>query len=214
MKVTACKQQIKHTERVSVFVDSKYAFSLTLDQLIEARIKVGQDIDEQTIAKLKKWSQDGKLRAKAMNWVFLRPRSVKELRDYLKRTTYRSKTSSEKGEVSEEAAQMIIEEFTRRSWVDDLQFAQWWVGRSSRKSKSRSFLRAELQSKGVDRKVVDELLVERNEMYTLKELVDTLSKKSKYQERDRLMRYLVSKGFSYSSIVEVLADGSTENDGC
>ena len=214
MKVTACKQQIKHTERVSVFIDGKYAFSLMLDQLLEARLKVGQDIDEPEIAKLKKWSQDGKLRAKAMNWVFLRPRSVKELRDYLKRTTYRSKTSSEKGEVSEEAAQMIIEEFTRRLWVDDLQFAQWWVGRSSRKSKSRSFLRSELQSKGIDRQVVNELLVERNEMDTLKELVGTLSKKPKYQERDRLLRYLIGKGFSYSSITEALADGSAEKDGC
>jgi hypothetical protein len=33
MKITAIKQQVKNPERVSIFVDGKYEFSLSLDEL-------------------------------------------------------------------------------------------------------------------------------------------------------------------------------------
>jgi hypothetical protein len=33
MKITAIKQQVKNPERVSVFIDEKYEFSLSLDEL-------------------------------------------------------------------------------------------------------------------------------------------------------------------------------------
>ena len=35
MKITAIKAQVKNPERVSIFVDDKYSFSLSLDELVE-----------------------------------------------------------------------------------------------------------------------------------------------------------------------------------
>jgi regulatory protein len=213
MKITAIKQQVRNPERVSLYIEGKYSVSLTMSQLLEQQLKIGTEIDEPKLAELKKASADGKLRAKAMNWVFLRPRSTKELRDYLRRLSYSGAKSEQRNSLSSDTVQHIIDDFTGRKWVDDEVFAEWWVGRSSRKTKSISFLRSELSLKGIDREVINDLLKENDEMATLAQLVAKLSVKTKYQDKDRLKRFLVSKGFSYSSIVEALADGIDESDG-
>ena len=46
MKITALKQQIKNPERVSIFVDEKYAFSLSLDELVKYKLKNGDELSE------------------------------------------------------------------------------------------------------------------------------------------------------------------------
>ena len=212
MKITALKQQVRDQNRVSIYLDGKYSVSLTLSQLLEQGLKVGNELSEHEVTALKTKSADGKLRTKAMNWVFLRSRSVKELRDYLKRTSYPSSRSSQKTPVSTETSQSIVDDFLRRGWVDDTVFAQWWVGRSSRKNKSTSFLRSELMSKGVDRDIITEVLSESDDLGVLSELVAKLSIKPKYADKTKLMRYLVGKGFSYSSVKEALADGADESE--
>jgi len=211
MIISALKQQVRDQNRVSIYLDGKYTVSLTMSQLLEQGLKVGAELSDQDIVGLKTKSTDGKLRTKAMNWVFLRARSVKELRDYLKRTSYPSSKNSQKMPVSPETSQFIVDDFTRRGWVDDTVFAQWWVGRSSRKNKSTSFLRSELMSKGIDRDTITVTLSESDDSAVLSELVAKLSIKSKYADKQKLMRYLVGKGFSYSSVREALRLGADES---
>jgi regulatory protein len=212
MKITALKQQVKNPNRVSIYIDEAYAFSLTTDQLLEERLRLSTELDEKRLRELKIKSVDGKLRIKAMNWVFLRPRSTKELRDYLSRTSYRSKTQhANKIAASPEAASLIVEDFIRRKWVDDEAFTRWWIERSSRKSTSLSHLRSELMLKGIDRQTIADVLGDRSDSDALRQLIKKLSAKTKYKEKEKLMRYLVSKGYSYSSVTDALADGSVDN---
>jgi hypothetical protein len=60
MKITSIKQQVKNPERVSIFVDDQYAFSLSLDELVREKLKNNQEIDQAELKKLKKLSEDGK----------------------------------------------------------------------------------------------------------------------------------------------------------
>jgi regulatory protein len=203
MFITAIKQQQRDSERVSLYLDGKYAFSLTLSQLVSEKLKVGIAIDEQRLAGLIQSSQNEKLRLKAMNWTFLRPRSTYELRQYLKR--------QQRTKQLEASTDWIVDDFVKRSWVDDVQFAKWWVGRSSRKSKSQTALRSELAAKGIDREIISEVLEVGSDNSVLPELITSLRKKSRYQDDERLMRYLAGKGFHYSSIVEALALGDGES---
>ncbi|HKX24619.1 MAG TPA: hypothetical protein VJM46_05260, partial [Candidatus Saccharimonadales bacterium] len=83
MRITAIKAQVKNTERVSVYLDGKYSFSLTQNQLLELKIHSGMDLTEQELEDLKKASDYGKLLERSMNYVMIRPRSIRELRDYL-----------------------------------------------------------------------------------------------------------------------------------
>src|SRR5581483_5563795 len=94
MKITALKQQIKNPERVSVFVDGKYEFSLSLDELLRERLKKDTELDKAKVKKLKKTSADGKLRMRSMEWLLNRPRSIREFKEYL----YRKKAEPEQVE--------------------------------------------------------------------------------------------------------------------
>src|SRR5687768_12514323 len=85
MKITSIKQQVKNPERVSVFVDEKYAFSLSLDELLKYKIKKDDEIDKAQLKKFKKISDDGKLRGRALEWLLNRPHSIREFKDYLYR---------------------------------------------------------------------------------------------------------------------------------
>ena len=83
MKLTAIKQQVKNPDRVSIFVDGQYSFSLSLDELLSQKLKTNIEIDEPRLKQLKQVSADGKLRLRAMEWVLNRPRSIREFRDYM-----------------------------------------------------------------------------------------------------------------------------------
>ncbi len=213
MKITALKQQIKNPDRVSIYLDGKYSFSLTLNQVVAEKIKSGLELDDDRLGLLKQKSTDEKLRLKAMNWTLQRPHSVRELRDYLKRVVYAQskKTQNRPTDDSKNASEEIVNEFSKRGWVDDEAFAKWWVERSSRASRSTSHLKSELMLKGVNREIISEVLSEREDDGLLSELVAKLKLKAKYQDEQKLMRYLVGKGFSYSSVREALKLGADES---
>ena len=52
---------------------------------VDFKLKVGLVLTEERLAELKKASEFGKLYQRALEWVLVRPRSEREVRDYLKR---------------------------------------------------------------------------------------------------------------------------------
>ena len=90
-RITNLKQGVKNPERVNVFVDGVFSFSLDVAQVVDFKLKVGQEISEEKLAELKKASEFGKMYQRTLEWVLIRPRSVRETKDYLIR---KLKTSS------------------------------------------------------------------------------------------------------------------------
>src|SRR3990167_6484120 len=147
MRITAIRSQVKNPERVSVFVDSKYAFSLSLNELLDEKLKQGNELDEADVKRLKKISADGKLRARALEWILNRQRSIREFRDYM----YRKKAEPE-------LTQDLIKQFLDRGYLDEQKFGQWLVELLGRRGKSNRAIRSELFKKGIDRELVDEIM--------------------------------------------------------
>jgi regulatory protein len=195
--ITAITEQLKNPERVNIFIDGKYSFSLTLDEILAEKIKRGLVIDESRLKNLKKLSDEGKLRAKALNWVMLRPHSERELRDYL----FRKKAEKEFAEV-------LVEEFEIKKYISDHDFAIWWADQRKSSGRSNRFIRSELVKKGVAREIIDEVMSEtaNDEEERLKELVAKKAKLSRYQDKTKLMQYLVRQGFGYDDIKRVISE--------
>lgn len=203
MKISSIKQQIKNPERVSLFVDEKYSFSLSLDELIKYKLKKDDELSEGDLKKLKKISEDGKLRMRALEWLLNRPHSIREFKDYM----YRKKADPELTET-------LITEFSQKKYLDDRKFGSWFVELQTRRGKSNRGLSAELFKKGISREIVDELLEEEagDEGIRLKILIEKKSKLPKYQKDPlKLAKYLTSQGFSYSMIKEALAINRPED---
>jgi regulatory protein len=92
MIITAITLQAHDNNRVNVFVDGVYQFSLDVFQLTELGLKVGYECDATKLASLKQESEFSKVYGRALEYCMMQPHSKKEVRDYLYRKTKTSKT--------------------------------------------------------------------------------------------------------------------------
>lgn len=203
MRITAIKAQVKNTERVSVYLDGKYSFSLSQNQLLEFKIHSGMELSEQELEDLKKASDYGKLLERTMNYVMIRPRSIREVRDYL----WRKKADPE-------MADKIVTKLESRGYLGDASFARSWVrARQLTKPVSKRRLTAELIQKGVTSDLIQQALGgddESEDAYDETEALRTIiikkRKQARYQDEQKLMQYLARQGFGYDLIKSTLAE--------
>ena len=196
MKITALKQQVKNPGRVSIFVNEKYSFSLTINQVADYGVKKDLEISEAELKNFKKMSEDGKLAARALEWVLNRPHSVREFKDYM----YRKKAEPE-------LAGKLIEEFGAKGYLNDEAYGRWLIELRARTGKSNRAMSAELFAKGLDREVIGQILEEQeaSEAERLRVLVAKKRPLSRYKNDDpKLIKYLTSQGFSYDLVRQEL----------
>lgn len=194
MKITAIKQQQKRSDRYSIFIDDKYAFSLSESGLIESRLVSGQELSSAELADLKKTAGLDKAFGLALRYVAIRPRSEGELADYFRRK-----------QIDQAMAAQIVERLRRSGLVDDLAFARAWVvNRRLLKSVSKRRLQLELRQKRVSQEVVSQVLTEdeSDDKQALRQLIE--KKRSRYPEQQKLMQYLARQGFNFDDIKSAL----------
>lgn len=203
MKVTAIKQQVKLQGRYSIFVDEKYAFSLSEGALLDAKIYVGNELDEEQVKAYKKLSADDKAYNLTLAYVARRMRSQWELQDYFRRKGY-----------DEEVAKQILEKLERFGYVNDETFARSWVeNRRLLKPTSKRKLTQELRQKRIADSIIDKVLSEdeADELAVLRALVEKKRHQTKYSDNLKLMQYLAGQGFGYGDIKAVLGEQADDN---
>ncbi|OGG14401.1 hypothetical protein A2875_01215 [Candidatus Gottesmanbacteria bacterium RIFCSPHIGHO2_01_FULL_46_14] len=135
---------------------------------------------------MKSEGQYQKLLDGSFRFISFRPRSEKEIREYLHK---KSTSLSEK----------ITERLRELGYVDDVKFAQWWIGaRQGRKPKGKKLIMYELLSKGVARDIIEQVLsseIENQEDLAKKALQ---SKAKTIQDKKKLMDFLLRRGFDGS----------------
>jgi regulatory protein len=207
MKITAISVQARDKDRVNVSVDGKYRLSLDILQLSDLGIKIGNEYTEAEMKALEDESQFGKLYARTLEYSLMRPRSQREVKDYLYRKTRdsRTKLGAVKKGVSVQLTERVFERLGKKGYIDDEKFATFWIeNRNQRKGSSMRKLSAELSAKGVDRTIIERLLSETDRKDT-SELQKIIAKKrSRYDDEQKFMAYLARQGFSYDDIKEAL----------
>ena len=222
--ITNLKQGVKNPNRVNVFVNSKYALSLDVAQVVDLGVKVGLEISEDELEEFKKASEYGKLYQRTLEWVLVRPRSVRETRDYLSKKLKTSSSDSllrarrygaqslvplpvgrvQSSEDILELSENIIQKLLDKKYLDDYKFAEWYVeNRFVKKGISKKRLKIELMKKGVAREIVDEVIDDRDDEEEIRKVI--AKKRAKYDD-EKLMGYLVRQGFSYDLVKQVLSD--------
>lgn len=196
MKITAIKSQVKREGRYSIFVDDKYAFSLSAEGLLDAHLVTGQELSQVDVTDYKRLSQEDKAYNLALAYVARRMRSEGELRDYFRRKQY-----------APELAEQLLIKLRRLRFVDDAEFARRWVENRRRlKATSTKKLRLELRQKKVNSEVVQTVLAEdeTDEHQLLRDLVEKKRRITRYQDDQKLMMYLARQGFTYDDIKAAL----------
>jgi regulatory protein len=196
MKITSITQQKKNTSRYNIFVDGKYSFSLTDVQLLDLGIKKNQELTSSDLQLYEKASSDGKIRQRALEWTLNRPRSTSELRLYLIKKA-----------IDPDQKDQIINDFRAKKYIDDERFAQWWADLRLAKNHSIRAIQYELKTKGIDTETISgiESLNEHSGADSLRAVIAKKSSNNRYRDdKQKLTRYLIGKGFQYGDIKKAL----------
>jgi len=216
MKITGLKAQVRDINRVNVFVDGAYSFSLDITQVAELGIRVGKEYTEEQLAELEDESQFGKLYTRALEYVLTRPRSQREMRNYLYRKTRDApmKNGLMRKGVSKELTERVFDRLEAKGYLDDEKFTRFWVeNRNLRKGISQRKLQSELAAKGVNRAVVDRV-IDQGDRLDGDEIKKIIAKKAvRYSDEQKLIAYLMRQGFSYDSIKEALRALKEDEEG-
>lgn len=198
MKITAIKQQEKRSDRYSIFVDGKYAFSLSETALLESKLASGQELSKEEVKKYKQISADDKLYGQALRYVAMRPRTKWEVEFYLQRK-----------KASPPLVEKILNKLTNVDLINDLIYARAFVkDRQLLRPTSRRKLVAELRKKRVASEIIDKVVSQNDisDQAALREVIKSKRRQTKYQEDLKLMQYLARQGFSYEDVKSTLAE--------
>lgn len=197
--ISAIKQQ-KNKNRVSIYLDGKFGFGIDLENYVKLNLKVEQNLSEEEIEKIKNTADFVKVFNNLLRFVTLRPRSKKEILDWLKRK-----------KVPESFHNRLFTKLNRLDLIGDEKFARWWVGqRLAFRPKSQRIMKQELRMKGINREIVEKVLAETkiDEGKIAKSLLDKKEYRWKklvgLKKKKKMAEFLARKGFGWGVIREAL----------
>jgi len=197
MKITKITAQVKQQGRYSVFVDEKYAFSLSSTALLDSHLVPGQELTADEVKNWEQASADDKALGRALQYTMIRPRSRWEMETYLKRK-----------KASPALTESILNKLSNLRMLNDVEFARSWVAsRRLLRPTSMRKLQQELRAKRVADEVIRQVLGEdeTDEHDVLKEIIAKKRQLTKYKGNNlKLMQYLAGQGFSYGDIKTAL----------
>lgn len=195
--ITKISPQVKRDGYYNIYINDKYELSLSELDLVSFQLKTNQTIDEKKLEELKGAQSRSKSYNFAIRYLALRPRSVKEVKDYL---------LVRKGFL-EKDVNYTIEKLINEKYLNDYDFAEMWVrNRMLLSPKSDKVLRMELIKKGIENSIIDEVvggLDDEEKKHALENIIEKKLRQSKYHDKQKLTEYLSRQGYDYGLIKKV-----------
>ncbi len=198
MKITDIKPQVKNPNRYSIFLDRKYSFSLSADELLNQHLAVGMELESTTLKELNNTAKVDKAYMQVLNLLARRPRSVWEVEQYL-----------EKKSIEHNTVTKIVNKLKKNELLNDTKFAESWVSnRRLLKNVSKKRLEQELYQKRISNQIISKVLSEDDvtDLDVLQELITRKLKQTRYKDKQKLMAYLIRQGFNYNDVKQVILD--------
>ncbi len=227
MIITKLTPGVHDSNRVNIFVDGRFNFSLNIAQVVDLGIKVNQQVTPEQLKKYRQASEFGKLYQSTLEWLLARPRSIFETRQHLKQRLMKRKIinrrivqeraqnhNAKRKELplfTEEDIEAVIARLKERSYLDDERFARYFLeNRNVARGVSNKKLRLDLQKKGIDKKLIEQLMAE-NIRSDDEEIKKIIAKKAKKYDRNQLIAYLVRHGFGYQLAQDAVDEMDLQN---
>ncbi|MDK1724740.1 recombination regulator RecX [Dellaglioa algida] len=207
-KITKITTQ-KRVGRYNVFIDEKYAFPIGEEVLISFHLAKGMELDDALIKQIADADDRSKAYSKALNYLSTQMRTVKEIKDYLK-----------KHEITEDAIEETIEKLYEFRLVNNLEYAKSYVRTMMHTSdKGPAVIRQKLRLKGVAVESIDEALEEfpvdeqlENGIKVAEKLVKHYHDQSFRNLINKVRQALMTKGFKSDEVSQIMDNLELEMD--
>ena len=194
--ITDIKIAKGNKKRQHIYIDNEFICTVDDFTAFKNHLKVGLEIDRATLEQITLESESSTAFERAIDLISNTPKTKKQIKDYLYNKGYMPAVVNS-----------VIDKMLEYHYLDDSQYAKMYVDAYKQKF-GKQKLRFNLQAKGVDKQIIDEVL---DELEPQEDAVFTLAKKylkNKEPTRenlDKLARHLVSKGFSWNDISPVIS---------
>lgn len=199
MKITDVAVQQKNKNRVSVYADGEYCFSLDGADALRLGVKVGVEISQKDLETYNLESNLSKAKEKAFDIVTRKAVTEKELRDKLRDKGY-DKTICD----------IVISTMQEYNYINDADYCERFFEYSVSKGWGRSKIKFELKRRGVEDDVISTALdgfcdnpVER--IHNILSVKFAGVDLNDFKQKQRVIRFFASRGFDFDSISSALS---------
>jgi len=205
LEITSVEKNRKYRDKLSVFIDGKFAFNISEKDYLSLNLYEKSEIDDKTIDYIRNTINFQEAKSRAVRYLTLRIRTEKEVRDKLKSEGY-----------DNECIARVIDELKAIGYINNQLYAQKYVyDRSKLKPMSKRMLKLELLAKGIPEETADEVLADwkAEDADVARSLVKR--KFGKYDMKDekiirKAFMFLAHRGFNRDTIKEVLREFDAE----
>jgi regulatory protein len=177
----------KRGEFVNLYVDSEFCCGISLNQVADWRLYKGQEISLDQLDEIRRQAYENRAYTAAIRYLSFRIRSTGEVQQYLRRKGFEDQSDS------------VIDRLIREGYLNDGTFTKSWAKMRSEMNWSPRAIRFELMRKGIAKDIVETVIDTDDADRAIQQLVEKKMRRHGY-DRDRLMRFLIGRGFSYSQI--------------
>ncbi len=148
--ISSIESQKTDAERLNIYLDGEYAFSLTALVVAEQHLRSGMELTAERVAELQEADFYQRGLTAALHALSSRPRSESELRTRLKQRY---------PEGSEATLERIITRLKELKYLNDADFARYWVeSRTFSAPRGQLLIKQELSAKGVAKENIEEAI--------------------------------------------------------
>lgn len=131
-----------------IYLEDGQKFLLCIDLVVKYNLRKGKVVDRKELEKWQEEEEASKSFDAALNYLSFRPRSKKEMENYLYKKGF-----------SEAAVESTLNKLENYGYIDDFEFASSWTkSRLNNRPMSKRMIAYELYQKGIDRSVIDAVL--------------------------------------------------------
>lgn len=198
-RITAISSQRRNPDRYSIFIDGEFVLGIDKKTVEDMDLRVGKLVDEKDLKKITSQEELNKAQAYALMLLGYRERSLREIKIRMRQKGY-----------EEKLVEKVVKYLKDRNLINDKRFTQLWAESRIKKGYGRWRIQSELEQKGVNGEIADEILKDLysgiDEVQVALDLVEKKRWVSKEPPRltERVSNLLRRRGFSFEVISNVV----------
>ncbi len=199
--ITAINSQRRNPNRYSIFIDGEFVLGIDKKTVEDMDLRVGKLVDEKDLKKITSQEELNKAQAYALMLLDYRERSLREIKMRMRQKGY-----------EEKLIEKVVKYLKDRNLINDKRFTRLWAENRIKKGYGSWRIQSELEQKGVNREMADEILKDLysgiNEVQIALDLVRKKRGVLKESQRltERVSNLLRRRGFSFEVISNVVEE--------
>ena len=187
--ITSITIQEKKKNRCNLFIDGEFRAGISLDAVINYRLKVNDEITEEQITEILFETEKQQALSRALAYITKRLKSKREVKDYLLSKGYQEKV-----------VWYVVDKLKEYGYIDDKEFSKRYI-ESVFRAQGKRLTEYKLMMKGVKKEDIasayEDVNIDAKESAKQIAIKHIKNKEKSKENLAKTYRYLIGKGFSY-----------------